>query len=68
MKFQIGDIVSYDDPIFDESSYVSSYFLISKIDNLEYFMVPLNPEDADDEIQSYHIKWVNSNSKWKKVS
>ena len=68
MKFQIGDIVVYNDPLFNEDSYVSSFFLISKISNLDYFMVPLTPEEDDDEQESYLIKWVDSNSKWKKVS
>lgn len=66
MKFQIGDIVVYNDPIFDDSKrFVSSYFVVSKIvDDMYYYMLPLN-----DELEITNlIDWVDGSSKWKKIS
>ena len=66
MKFQIGDIISYNDPIFDDSKhFVSSYFVVSKIvDDMYYYMLPLN----DELEEQYFIDWVDGSSKWKKIS
>lgn len=66
MKFQIGDIISYNDPIFDDSKhFVSSYFVVSNIvDDMYYYMLPLN----DELEEQYLIDWVDGSSKWKKVS
>ena len=66
MKFQIGDIVVYNDPIFDDSKrFVSSYFVVSKIgDDMYYYMLPLN----DELEEQYFIDWVDGSSKWKKIS
>ena len=63
MKFQIGDIVVYNDPIFDVSK--PSYFVVSKIgDDMYYYMLPLN----DELEEQYLIDWVDGSSKWKKIS
>ena len=66
MKFQIGDNVVYNDPIFDDSKhFVSSYFVVSKIvDDMYYYMLPLN----DELEEQYLIDWVDGSSKWKKIS
>ena len=66
MKFQIGDIAVYNDPIFDDSKhFVSSYFVVSKIvDDMYYYMLPLN----DELEEQYFIDWVDGSSKWKKIS
>ncbi len=66
MKFQVGDIISYNDPIFDDSKhFVSSYFVVSKIvDDMYYYMLPLN----DELEEQYLIDWVDGSSKWKKIS
>ena len=66
MKFQIGDIVVYNDPIFDDSKhFVSSYFVVLKIiDDMYYYMLPLN----DELEEQYLIDWVDRSSKWKKIS
>lgn len=65
--FQIGDIISYNDPIFDDSKhFVSSYFVVSKIvDDMYYYMLPLNDELEEEQ---YLIDWVDGSSKWKKIS
>ena len=66
MKFQIGDIAVYNDPIFDDSKhFVSSYFVVSKIvDDMYYYMLPLN----DELEEQYFIDWVDGSSRWKKIS
>ena len=72
MKFQIGDIALYNDPLFDDSKcFISSYFIVSDIvDGMYYYMLPLNTEydDKNEEIESYLVTWVDDSWKWEKVS
>ena len=72
MKFQIGDIALYNDPLFDDSKcFISSYFVVSDIvDGMYYYMLPLNTEydDKNEEIESYLVTWVDDSWKWEKVS
>jgi hypothetical protein len=70
MKFQIGDIACYNDPLFDEGTFVSSYFIVSDIvDDERYYMLPLNAYGNENgEIEDYLITWINSSPKWKKVT
>ena len=68
MKFQIGDIISYSDPLFNERSYVYSYFVVANIvDDMYYYMLPLN-DVYDDFNEQYLISWVDDSSRWKRVS
>jgi len=69
MKFQIGDIISYNDPTFDDSKhFVSSYFVVANIvDDMYYCLLPLN--DVYNDFNEQHlISWVDDSSRWKKVS
>ncbi len=72
MKFQIGDIACFKDPLFDDgAAFIASYFVVSDIvDGMYYYMLPLNTENDDnnEEIESYLITWVDDSWKWKKVS
>ena len=72
MKFQIGDIALFNDPLFDDSKcFISSYFIVSDIvDGMYYYMLPLNTEydDKNEEIESYLVTWVDDSWKWEKVS
>lgn len=70
MKFQIGDIALYNDPLFDDSKcFISSYFVVSDIvDGMYYYMLPLNTDDYSNDIESYLVTWVDDSWKWEKVS
>ena len=73
MKFQIGDIAIFNDPLFDDSKhFISSYFIISDVVNgMYYHMLPLNTDDGiseDGVNESYLISWIDGSSKWSKVS
>lgn len=70
MKFQIGDIACYNDPLFDTNTFIASYFIVSDIvDDERYYMLPLNAYGNENgEIEDYLITWINSSPKWKKVT
>lgn len=73
MKFQIGDIACFKDPLFDDSKhFISSYLIISDIVNgMYYHMLPLNTDDGiseDGVNESYLISWIDGSEKWSKVS
>lgn len=68
MKFQIGDIACFKDPLFDDgAAFVTSYFVVSNIfDDMYYSMLPL--DDGEGINESYLISWIDGSSKWEKVS
>lgn len=68
MKFQIGDIACFKDPLFDDgAAFVTSYFVVSNIfDDMYYSMLPL--DDGEGINESYLITWIDGSSKWEKVS
>lgn len=73
MKFQIGDIACFKDPLFDDgAAFIASYFVVSNIfDDMYYSMLPLNDDDGiseDGVNESYLISWIDGSSKWEKVS
>ena len=72
MKFQIGDIALYNDPLFDDSKcFIASYFVVSDVvDGMYYYMLPLNTEydDNSNDIESYLVTWVDDSWKWEKAS
>lgn len=73
MKFQIGDIACFKDPLFDDgAAFIASYFVVSNIfDDMYYSMLPLNGDDGiseDGVNESYLISWIDGSSKWEKVS
>ena len=67
--FQVGDIISYNDPLFDDSKhFVTDYFVVSNIvDDMYYHLLPLN-NDKYVQPETYLVAWVNDSSKWKKVT
>ena len=67
MKFQIGDIISYNDALFDLHC-ITDYFVVSNIvDDMYYHLLPLN-NDKYVQTETYLVAWVNDSSKWKKVT
>lgn len=72
MKFQIGDIACFKDPLFDDgAAFVTSYFVVSNIfDDMYYSMLPLNDDGISEDgvNESYLISWIDGSSKWEKVS
>jgi len=70
MKFQIGDIALYNDPLFDDSKcFIASYFVVSDIvDGMYYYMLPLTNDDYSNDIESYLVTWVDDSWKWEKAS
>ena len=70
MKFQVGDIALYNDPLFDDSKcFIASYFVVSDIvDGMYYYMLPLTNDEYSNEIESYLVTWVDDSWKWEKAS
>lgn len=72
MKFQIGDIVCFKDPLFDDgAAFIASYFVVSNIfDGMYYSMLPLNDDGISEDgvNESYLVSWIDGSSKWSKVS
>lgn len=67
MKFQIGDIACFKDPLFD--TFIASYFVVSDIvDDMYYYMLPLDVYGEDAGIEDYLITWINDSPKWSKVT
>ena len=69
-QFKIGDIVAYDDTLFDDDNptYVSDYFFVTNIDDKMIYLNNFNNDQNDNPIESYHVGWIEDSPSWRKLS